>query len=286
MIIHSPSYTFCILNAATVILAFSKLEGDLFFFDWKMTLCPSLLYLVLINLWYLKKIIFLDEKAVKEHFSLKLNQFQLLDHFFHLMLSMLLLFILGYTAYILDLEDIKISKKPIYIAIGLYLVIQFLYTFVAKSMENESLLPTTADKKTAPVFTTIMSPILNFLGSSFVLCGGGTCSGIYGSTISAIGSAFGISVSEWLPFLDWLTLFLVIVSVVVLYYAKKSLTYKPFLVSCVAAALIFADSLVFQKRYPIYVGNVLMIGAAIWNSKMNKANLMPFVIKKKKTANV
>jgi len=71
--------------------------------------------------------------------------------------------------------------------------------------------------------------------------------------------------------LDWLTLLLVIVSVVVLYYAKKDLKYKPFIISCVAAVMIFAATAFEQIRYLVYVGNALMIAAALWNSRLNKA---------------
>jgi len=284
MLVHTPSYTFGILNGLTVIFAYAKLEGDLFFFDWKMTLAPTILYLIILTLRYLHKVVFMDEKVYKESFSLKLNRFQLLDHFFHFIMTLNMLFFVGYAAYFLDVEEVKVPTKPLYIAIALYLIIQIVYSAVSRSIENDNLLPMTNKEKDSSIFTAIMSPILNFLGSSFVLCSGGQCSGIYGSTISAIGSAFGVSVAEWLPFLDYFTLLLVLVSVMVLYYAKKDLMYKPFLISVFAGILIFADTLYFQMRYPIYVGNVLMIAGALWNSKLNKANLMPFPIRKKKQA--
>jgi len=273
MIIHSPSYTFFFLNGASLVLTYCKLEGDLFFFTWKMTLAPTILYLIILSLQYLQKVVVMDETTYKESFSLKINRFQLLDNFFHFLFSLLMLFVVGYTTYAIDLELPEIKTKPIYISAALYLTLQLIYTYSSKSLEQGSFLPMSNKDKEASLFTSFMSPILNFLGGSFMLCGGGSCSSIYGSTISAIFSAFGISISEWLPFLDWLTLLLVIVSVVVLYYAKKSITYKPFLLSCVAALLIFADSLYFQIRYPIYVGNVLMIVSALWNSRLNKASM-------------
>jgi len=282
MLIHVPSYTFFLLNAGTIVLAYAKLEGDLFFFTWMMTLAPTLLYLFLMCLKYLKDVTIIDEAMYKEVYGVKTNRFQLLDNFFHLVLSLLMLFFVGYSAHFLDAGKALVSRKPMYIAVTLYLATQLAYTIVSNRLEKEGL-PITNEKKDTSLFMSIMSPILNFLGSSFVLCSGGTCSSIYGSTISAIFSAFGISISEWMPFLDWFTFLLVIVSVVVLYYAKKSLTYKPFLLSCVAAILIFADTLYFQMRYPIYVGNVLMITAAIWNSRLNKAGFM-FFGKKKKAA--
>jgi hypothetical protein len=271
MILHAPSYTFFLLNSVTVILCYAKLEGDLFFFNWKMVLSPTLLYLFVLTLRYFKKIVILDEDNYNANASLKLNRFKLLDHFFHFLFSFLILFFVGYIAYSMDLDRDNISRKPLYITIAIYLVIQFIYSYVSKRIENESLLPITNEKKNTSLLTSIMSPILNFLGSSFAFCAGGQCSTIYGSTISAIFGAFGISISEWMPILDWLTHLLVIVSVIVLFYAKKSWTYKPFLMSCVAAVLIFAATAFTQIRYLVYLGNVLMIAAAIWNSKLNKA---------------
>ena len=288
MIVHIPSYSFFFLNALTVILVYAKLEGDLFFFTWQMSFMPTFLYFIILSLKYLKKVIILDEGTYKESYSLKTNRFQLLDHFFHLVLTLLMLFITFYAAHILDNYEsgAKVSKKPLYVSIALYLIVQFAYTYSSKSMENESILPLSQDKKQTSLYTTIMTPVLNFLGTSFMFCQGGTCSTIYGSTISAIFSAFGISISEWLPVLDWLTFLLVLVSVGVLYYAKKSFTYKPFLISCVAAVIIFSDQLYFQRRWPVYIANVLMIGAALWNSKLNKAGFFSGLRKKKAKAEV
>lgn len=273
MIIHTPSYSFFILNGASLVLCYCKLEGDLFFFTWKMTLAPTLLYLIILSLRYLKKVVVMDEDVYKESYSVKVNHFQLIDNFFHFIFSLLMLFFVAYGTYVAD-RDNEVKTKPFFIAGALYFAVHFAYTYTSKKIDQESHLPVTSKTKDTSMVTAILSPILNFLGSSFMLCTGGTCTSIYGSTVSAIFSAFGISISEWLPFLDWFTLVLVIVSVGVLYYAKKDFTYKPFLISAVAAVIIFADTLVFQKRYPIYVANVMMIGAAIWNSRLNKAGFM------------
>lgn len=271
MLVHLPSYPFVLLNGLTCVLAYAKVEGELFFFTWQMTLAPTFLYLIIQTLIYLKKVIVMDESTYKEVYSIKINRFQLLDSFFHLVLTLLLLFKAFYIAYMLDVEEEPVSSKPLFAAVFLYMIVNFAYTYSAKSFDKDS---SVAEKKDGSLFTSVMSPILNFLGSSFVLCGGGTCSTIYGSTISAIFSAFGISISEWLPFLDWLTFLLVLVSVGVLYYAKKDLSYKPFLLSCVAAIIIFSDQLFLQMRWPIYIGNVMMVTAALWNSRLNKGKFM------------
>ena len=271
MLTHTPSYSFFILNGASFVLCYSKFEGDLFFFTWMMTLAPTSLFLFISCLKYLKNIVVIDDAVYKECYTLKTNHFQLLDNFFHLNFNLIALFFTGYLAYSLDQEDTEMNKKPLYLSIALYLFTQFSYSYVSRSIEQESYLPFSTKNKDTSMMTSVVSPIFNFLGSSFMLCNGGTCSSIYGSTISAIFSAFGISISEWLPFLDWFTLLLVLVSVFVLYYAKKSLTYGPFLLSCLGAVVIFSDTLMFQMRYPIHVGNLLMIISALWNSKLNKA---------------
>jgi hypothetical protein len=271
MLVHLPSYPFVLLNGLTCVLTYAKVEGELFFFTWQMTLAPTFLYLIIQTLIYLKKVIVMDESTYKEVYSIKINRFQLLDSFFHLVLTLLLLFKAFYIAYMLDVEEEPVSSKPLFAAVALYMIVNFAYTYSAKSFDKDN---SVAEKKDGSLFTSVMSPILNFLGSSFVLCGGGSCSTIYGSTISAIFSAFGISISEWLPFLDWLTFLLVLVSVGVLYYAKKDLSYKPFLLSCVAAIIIFSDQLFLQMRWPVYIGNVLMVTAALWNSRLNKGKFM------------
>jgi len=280
MLVHLPSYPFVLLNGLTCILVYAKVEGELFFFTWQMSLAPTFLYLAIQVLTYLKKVIIMDEATYKEVYSVKINRFQLLDSFFHLVLTLLMLFKAIYIAYMLDMEDEKVSSKPLFASAAIYMMVHFGYTYLSKSFDKE---PASPSEKSSSLFTAVVSPILNFLGSSFVLCSGGTCSTIYGSTISAIFSAFGISISEWLPFLDWLTFLLVLVSVGVLYYAKKDFTYKPFLLSVVAATIIFADQLFLQMRWPIYIGNVMMVTAALWNSRLNKAGFM-FGGKKKKAA--
>jgi hypothetical protein len=62
-----------------------------------------------------------------------------------------------------------------------------------------------------------------------------------------------------------------------LYWKKKSLTHKPFLLGVFGCVLIIISH-VFEKNslyYLIYPGNILMIGAAIWNAKTNKFSGLP-----------
>lgn len=275
MIIHAPSYTFFILNILTIILCYAKFEGDLFFFNWMMTFSPTLLYLAIQMVIYLKRVIIIDEDSLTDDKAIHQNRFQLIDNLFHFLLSLLMFCFAAYVLYRLDNPDSQLSKRPIYIISTFYLFVQFLYTLSAKSMQEQSTLPISNEEKStsSSILTTMLTPLFNFLGSSFMICSGGTCSTIYGSTISAIFGAFGISISEWLPYLDGVTIILVFVSVYVLYYAKQSLTYKPFMLGAAGAIAILFTTFFLETRYPIYVGNVCLIAAAIWNSKLNKAKL-------------
>jgi len=256
-------------------LAYAKFEGDLFFFNWLMTFSPTLLYLALQMLRYLKRIIIIDEETIKDAHGITAKRFSLMDNLFHFILSLLMLCFVFYAIYRRDQMALNLSAGPLYVMGALYLFVQVFYTYSAKAAQNALLLPLAKDeeKKRSPLLTSILTPLFNFLGASFAVCGGGTCSSIYGSTISAIFSAFGISISEWMPYLDGVTVILVLVSVYVLYYAKKSFTYKPFILGTAAAVIILITQFFFTTRYPIYVGNVMMIAAALWNSKLNKAKM-------------
>lgn len=284
MIIHAPSYSFFLLNLITLILCYAKFEGDLFFFNMTMTFSPSLAFLLLQTLRYLKRVIIIDEERVKDRIAAALDQMELLDNLFHFILSLFLTCFCCYFIHRYDHTEKNLPTSPLYILALLYLITQVIYSHVTKSKREEMLLPMSENKdKNVSLMTSLLTPVFNFLGGSFMICTGGTCSTIYGSTISAIGSAFGISISEWLPYLDGVTIILVFVSVYILYYAKKSFVYKPFLLGFAGAVCIVPTSLFTDLRYPIYLGNVLMITAAVWNSKLNKAT-MSFFAKSKHLA--
>jgi hypothetical protein len=276
MIIHAPSYSFFLLNIVTLILCYAKFEGDLFFFNMTMTFSPTLLFLVLQTVRYLKRVIMMDEETVKDKFAASLNEMELIDNLFHFIMSLFITCFCIYFIHRYDYSEKNLPKAPLYILVLSYLLSQVVYSFISKSKKNELLLPMSDqhNKQESSLMTIILTPIFNFLSSTIPICAGGTCSTIYGSTISAIGSAFGISISEWLPYLDGVTLILVFVSVYILYYAKQSFTYPPFLLGLVGAILIVPTSLFTSMRIPIYLGNVLMIAAAIWNSRLNKASMM------------
>jgi len=90
------------------------------------------------------------------------------------------------------------------------------------------------------------------------------------STITSILGAFGVTISDFSEYLFPVTLILLGVSLFSLYIKKKRLTHLPFLLGVLSTGLIILSHFVESLWFMLYVGNVSMIGAAIWNAKLNK----------------
>lgn len=102
------------------------------------------------------------------------------------------------------------------------------------------------------------------------VCAGGVCNSLYVSTISAFFSAFGVPIFEYMHYFNFLVYIFMAVSLFSLYAVKNSWKYPPFLVSLIGAIMIIVDMQLFDLNYLTYVGNVMLIGSAIWNSRLNK----------------
>lgn len=59
------------------------------------------------------------------------------------------------------------------------------------------------------------------------------------------------------------------ISLISLYSVKMSLLYAPFLMTLLGISLVCIDMWIYDFDYLIYIGNLLMIIAACWNSKLN-----------------
>lgn len=103
-----------------------------------------------------------------------------------------------------------------------------------------------------------------------VICSGGACNSIYISTISAFFSAFGIPIFEYLHYLNFIAFIFIIITLFSLYTVKRSILYKPFLISLIGSIFILIDMTIYDCDYLTYSGNILIIAAAIWNSKLHK----------------
>lgn len=274
------SYLTPILNLITLVLLYSKVEGELFFWSWTATLSPTLFSLILIgarNLFALIAFNPNDLATTKEYNSLKLHFIRSLFNIIFSVIGFLTVYTIGAVK---DKISPQITNSHVFALVGVALVVYIIYSAWADSEANKLLLPAAMQEEHSSLknritacFSAIFAPCVNFLGASMVICSGGGCTTIYGSTISAIFGAFGVSATEWLPFLDWLTGILVLVSIYVIYTAKHSVKYPPFIISAIAGVLIITNMIFLETRYPIYAGNILMILAAYLNYKMNVPNL-------------
>ena len=119
---------------------------------------------------------------------------------------------------------------------------------------------------------TIINSLLTILGNTIPICSGGACSSIYVSTITAFFSAIGISLT-WISYIKYTALMFILISLFSLYSSKKNIFYKPFLLSFLGSVFILINLIFYESYYLLFGGNELMIVAAFWNSKINKANI-------------
>lgn len=111
---------------------------------------------------------------------------------------------------------------------------------------------------------------LSLMGNSFTFCAGGACNSFYISTFSAFFSAFGIPIANYIQYLNFLCLFLLAFSLFSLYSVHKSVKYWPFVLSFLGSLFVLYGMFFHGEKIFLYAGNILIIAAAFWNSKLNK----------------
>lgn len=115
-----------------------------------------------------------------------------------------------------------------------------------------------------------INAVLSVMGNTMTICAGGSCNSVYMSTISAFFTAFGIPIVEYIHYLNFIAFVFVAISLISLYSVKNSIKYPPFIISAIGSVLILSDLLFSINDILTYLGNALMIGGAIWNSRLNK----------------
>lgn len=129
----------------------------------------------------------------------------------------------------------------------------------------------------------MVNSILSIMGNTMTICAGGSCNSIYLSTVSAFFSAFGIPIVEYIHYLNFIAFFFIAISLISLYSVKNTWKYPPFIISTIGSIMICSDMIFDIHDYLTYIGNVLIIAGAIWNSRLNKFSFANR--KKKKTPN-
>lgn len=127
--------------------------------------------------------------------------------------------------------------------------------------------PKTTSKSFIPA---IISTICNLIPSFSVICSGGVCYTLPLTTVSTYLGAFGITVFDVNDLMFPLALVFIAISLFSLYWKKKNCLYPPFLVGLVAASIIISSHILEAGFLVMLTGNILMMVAAIMNSKVGK----------------
>ena len=278
--------------------------NDNFMAGWLICFYPLLLFIVLQFLQSIYKIIvsefFTDEDDAMiggNQANIKINmdnldRIILISNFFKMIISSLAFFSIYYLSDFLDFKKDESLIYCIYLIISacissmIYYSLRKLSMFAIKRPNIKA--ETERDPETGELlpqntyltfFSTMTAPILTYFSNMMIVCSAntGVCTQIYASTIASLLGAFGVTISDFSEYLFPITIVLLGVSLFSLYAKKKSFTHKPFLLGVFSCLLILISHFNEKNKlyYLIYPGNILMIGAAIWNMKLNKFYGLP-----------
>jgi uncharacterized membrane protein (DUF485 family) len=219
----------------------------------------------------------------------KINRFENisnLSNFVSLVLYIGLIALFHQVALFLDTKKDEHIFMSMYIAFAL-LSISIVYTFLRTlppfSIMKHAISYSNEDDEEggksnyAGLVSTVMGPVLTYFSNMLIVCSTNTgmCSQVTFSTLSAILGAFGVPLTNMSKYLFPLTVFLLLISLLSLWWKRKDFTYKPFVLGSVATVMIIVSNFIAFLWMFLYVGNVLMIIAAVWNIKLNKFTGLP-----------
>lgn len=282
----------------TTLLAMSKLRGG-FNYRWEYVLSPLIVSLLGCGVWQLVQL-FMDDSSTEEeesthslHLHIHEQKVKVYDQitptFDHLF----------YVIALLDLSEFLnratsgAEKHPdadrlcCTLLLGC-LISMFLRINRAAHLKSIEMIDEEGEegylewKKNTkfPVIGILLNQIFNILGATTMVCAGGACNSIYISSLTLFFSSIGITLTDWLPYLNGLGFVFVIVALLSLYSAKKSVVYPPFIIGCLCSVIIFFDILgVFHNLACLVLANLGFLGCSLYNLKANSA---PLKLRKKK----
>ena len=275
-LILPTSFSFPLLNTLTLLLIYAKNTSDLYI-RWSLILSPTFIYLLLSIILSLKSLFSLEIENENHLTNLQIKLL-LINNLFQMIFSIIsLIFCIFLSEYLdfLDYPPIPITDFSIihlYFLVCLAFLSYFIYAIFIKTLLNtEKTEKDEENHKKISLITILMNAIFSILGNTMTFCSTGACSSIYVSTLSAFFSAFGITIIDWLPYLRYSAVIFIIISIFSLYSAKKSFFYWPFIVCLCGSGLILASMMLVENNYMLYIGNLMMIGAAVGNARINKA---------------
>lgn len=286
--ILSSNFFLPITSLMTLYLFYQKANDNLMT-KWYMCFTPINIFFAYKFVYFMYKIVKPDENNMYNIIRTKLIRFDnisSLSNFFSLLLYCGLIILFYFIGLFLDTKKDEHIFTSIYICFGL-VTLQLIYSFLRTLPPFSVMKHAISYKKDddeevekssyAAFFSTIMGPVLTYFSNMMIVCSTSTgmCTQIYMSTVASLLGAFGVSVSYFSEYLFPITVVLLGVSLFSLYIKRKSLKHKPFLLGCVATILIIVPHYVEYLWILSYIGNCLMLGAAIWNMKTNKLSGLP-----------
>lgn len=287
--------TYSKANLLTVILTLYLLYfkfSDNLMITWQASF--YLIYLILIyNFAYAFYNIISDSNTIGSIQSVFKDQEEVIGKIENLMLLSNLVNLIHYTLcffscyFFAQLMDTKDDSYIFYIlTTSICLCInQLLFSLLAdsswfkiKNTANENITDSGA------FLASLLTPIATYISNMTLICSAnsGVCTQFYLSTLTSILGAFGITVSNLSQYLFPITIVMLIVSNISLYIKRKKLSHPPFLLGLVSTAMILLSKLNEESLwYLMYLGNILMLIAAIWNMRMNKFYGLPSKAKQK-----
>lgn len=273
------NYFFSISSFLTVFFIYQKINDNLMA-KWNACFYPIYLYFIIQFLIYFYKIVkseIIEENDISHVIKIiNFDRAVLISNFFNLVNAPLLFLTFYYFAEHLDKRDDIYLFYSIYM-IGSYCLSNIIYTFL-KRLDLFKLTYNNPSFSTNHVTfgSTILAPMLTYLSNMMIVCNSsGVCTQVYMSTIASLLGAFGVTLSDFSEYLFPITIVLLGVSLISLYIKRKSLLHKPFLLGCAATAMIIFSHIWEWLYYLMWVGNLLMITAAIWNARINKFSGLP-----------
>eukprot|EP01016_Furgasonia_blochmanni_P055744 TRINITY_DN9377_c0_g1_i3.p1 TRINITY_DN9377_c0_g1~~TRINITY_DN9377_c0_g1_i3.p1 ORF type:complete len:292 (-),score=88.81 TRINITY_DN9377_c0_g1_i3:301-1176(-) len=264
----------------TLLMIYFKLEKSLDV-SWWICFIPSYLFLLIRSI---KCVYYMLREHVDKDLHVLKEKIYLLSHFLSLLIYICAIVVLYLFGEYLDAEEsgddaprdqlflFSFLGASLYLVYGWYMdnLNQELQT--GKSVSMLSCI-THGFMFMGSGVNSLLNLFLAFLSSSFFVCTGGACNSMYISTLSSFFGAVGVSVVDWLPYLDGLTVLMIGISLFSLYAVNRSWTYKPFAIGLIGSLMIVTNMIFFKPKYLLYGGNVMLVTAAIWNSKLSQATI-------------
>jgi hypothetical protein len=278
-----------IFSLFTLYFLLQKISDNLMT-KWQACFYPMYLYFFIIFAKYFLKIVYSEMAESGEETTCKrtikidnMERVVLISNFFKFIYSPLMFLGVYYIGEFLDKRDDIYLFYSLYIMMAI-LLCQIGYSLIRRlSAFNLQVKPviTDADNNSAIGFvSSVIAPVLTYCSNAMVVCSSsGVCTQVYMSTIASLLGAFGVTLSDFSEYLFPITIVLLGISLFSLYIKRKKLLHGPFLLGVFACLLIILSHVFEELSLLIYPGNVLMLGAAIWNARVNKFYGLPRYVK-------